>query len=296
MKVIIAKDSNKVGMKVAAEIINLLKVKKEAVLGLATGGTAEAVYPHLIKSYNKKEIDFKKVKTINLDEYKGLDGKNEQSYRYFMDKNLFEHVNIEKKNTFVPKGIGDKEKNLKEFNDKKIEHAEFGIKALFEDELITTFIDDRKYDNIIYKAIYNHNKFKIENDMNSKELLHCKIIRDADKLDNFRVKQKDKLEDMFPKIYNNETINYENISSKVYADFMKHKCIKVEDRKTIIDYWVCVIAFIFDLNFDISLQYIKEKNYIDILIDRIEYKNYDTKQKMEDIRKCTKEYIENKCN
>ena len=118
MKVIIAKDSNKVGMKVPAEIINLLKVKKDAVLGLATGGTAEAVYPHLIKSYNKKEIDFKKVKTINLDEYKGLDGKNEQSYRYFMDKNLFEHVNIEKKNTFVPKGIGDKEKNLKEFNDK----------------------------------------------------------------------------------------------------------------------------------------------------------------------------------
>ena len=118
MKVIIAKDSNKVGMKVAAEIINLLKVKKDAVLGLATGGTAEAVYPYLIKSYNKKEIDFKKVKTINLDEYKGLDGKNEQSYRYFMDKNLFEHVNIEKKNTFVPKGIGDKEKNLKEFNDK----------------------------------------------------------------------------------------------------------------------------------------------------------------------------------
>ena len=118
MKVIIAKDSNKVGMKVAAEIINLLKVKKDAVLGLATGGTAEAVYPHLIKSYNKKEIDFKKVKTINLDEYKGLDGKNEQSYRYFMDKNLFEHINIERKNTFVPKGIGDKEKNLKEFNDK----------------------------------------------------------------------------------------------------------------------------------------------------------------------------------
>ena len=118
MKVIVAKDGNKVGMKVAAEIINLLKVKKDAVLGLATGGTAEVVYPHLIKSYEKKEIDFKKVKTINLDEYKGLDGKNEQSYRYFMDKNLFEHVNIEKKNTFVPKGIGDKEKNLKEFNDK----------------------------------------------------------------------------------------------------------------------------------------------------------------------------------
>ena len=187
-------------------------------------------------------------------------------------------------------------KRFKEFNDKNIEHAEFGVKALLEDGLITQFIDDRSYNNIIYKAIYNHNKFKIENDVNSKELLHCKIIRDADKLDNFRVKQKDELEDIFPKIYNKETINYENISSKVYEDFMKHKCIKLEDRKTIIDYWVCVIAFIFDLNFDISLQYVKEKNYIDILIDRIEYKNYDTKQKMEDIRKCAKEYIENKCN
>ena len=118
LKLVIAKDANAVGKKVASEIINLLKEKKDAVLGLATGGTAEVVYPHVIKSYQKKEIDFKNVRTINLDEYKGLDGKNEQSYRYFMDTNLFNHVNIDKKNTFVPKGIGDKEKNLKEFNDK----------------------------------------------------------------------------------------------------------------------------------------------------------------------------------
>lgn len=126
--------------------------------------------------------------------------------------------------------------------------------------------------------------------------MHCKIIRDSDKLDNFRVKQEDKFEDMFPKIYNSETINYENISIKVYKDFMQHKCIKLEDRKTIIDYWVCVIAFIFDLNFNISLQYVKENKYIDILIDRIKYKNDSTKQKMDDIRKCAKEYIDDKCN
>ena len=182
-------------------------------------------------------------------------------------------------------------KKFSDFSDKKIEHAEFGVKVLFEDNLITKFIEDRKYDNIISKAIYNHNKFKIEDNLNDIELLHSKIIRDSDKIDNFRVKQYDKLEDMFPKIYNKETINYENISQKVYDDFMKHKCIKLEDRKTIIDYWVCVIAFIFDLNFDISLKYVKEKDYIDILIDRIEYRNNDTKQKMEDIRKCAKEYI-----
>ena len=103
------------------------------------------------------------------------------------------------------------------------------------------------------------------------------------------------MENIFPKIYNEKTINYENISTKVYENFMRHKCIKLDDRKTIVDYWVCVIAFIFDLNFDISLQYVKEKNYINTLIDRIQYKNSDTKQKMEDIRKCAKEYIGNRC-
>ena len=187
-------------------------------------------------------------------------------------------------------------KEFGEFNDKKIEHAEFGVKVLFDNGLIRNFINEDKYDSIIYKAIYNHNKYKIKKNLNEKELLHCRIIRDADKLDNFRVKEKDKIEDMFPKIYNENTINYETVSEKVYEDFIQHKCIKLEDRKTIIDYWVCVIAFIFDLNFNISLQYVKENNYIDVLVDRIEYKNKNTKQKMEDIRKCANKYIENRCN
>ncbi len=125
--------------------------------------------------------------------------------------------------------------------------------------------------------------------------MHCKIIRDSDKIDNFRVKEEEKFDDMFPKIYNDKTYNYETISENVYEDFMQQKCIKLEDRKTLIDYWVCVIAFIFDLNFNISLKYIKENNYIDILVDRIDYKNKDTKQKMEDIRICAKEYINDKC-
>ena len=200
-------------------------------------------------------------------------------------------LNLDKENIELAKIIAilhdigrfEQIKIYKEFNDKKIEHAEFGIKVLFEDNLIRKFVEDKKYDEIISKAIYNHNKFKIEDNLSDVELLHCKIIRDADKLDNFRVKQEDKMENIFPKIYNEKTINYENISTKVYEDFMRHKCIKLDDRKTIVDYWVCVIAFIFDLNFDISLQYVKEKNYINTLIDRIQYKNSDTKQKMEDI-------------
>lgn len=77
---------------------------------------------------------------------------------------------------------------------------------------------------------------------------------------------------MFPKIYDKKIINYENISQKVYEDFIKHKCIKVEDRKTIIDYQICVIAFIFDLNFDISLKYLQENNYIDIMLIELNIK------------------------
>ena len=177
------------------------------------------------------------------------------------------------------------------YDDKKLEHAKFGIITLFENGLIRKFIQEDKYDSIIKKAIYNHNKYEIEEELDDRELLHCKIIRDADKLDNFRVRENDKFEDMFPGIYNKDTINAETISPKVYNDFMNEKCIELKDRKTIIDYWVCVLAFIFDLNYDISLKYVKDKNYIDILIDRINYENRDTKVKMEEIRKCAKNYI-----
>ena len=62
---------------------------------------------------------------------------------------------------------------------------------MFQNNLIRKFIDDDKYDEIISKAIYNHNKYKIQEGLNEIELLQCKIIRDADKLDNFRVKEKD---------------------------------------------------------------------------------------------------------
>ena len=226
-------------------------------------------------------------------------------------KHTYEVVN---KSEYIAKGLGLNQENIelakliallhdigrfeqvKQTNDfldsNDFEHANYGVKVLFEDNLIRKFIENNKYDNIIKKAIYNHNKYKIEENLNDAELLHSKIIRDADKLDNFRVKETEHFSNIFPSKYNPKTINFESISPKVYNDFMSQKCIKLEDRQTQIDFWVCVIAFIFDLNFNISLKYIKQNNYIDILIDRIEYKNNDTKQKMEDIRKCAKEYLE----
>lgn len=183
-------------------------------------------------------------------------------------------------------------KQTNDFSDTKgFDHADYGVKVLFEKGMIRKFIEDSQYDELIKIAIYNHNKYKIENGLDSRELLHSKIIRDSDKIDNFRVKEKDRFEDMFPTTYNPDTINYEAISPKVYEDFLNYKCIKLEDRKTQIDFWICIIAFIFDLNFSISLDYIRDNNYVDILIDRIEYKNVDTKEKMENVRECAKHYL-----
>lgn len=92
--------SHKAANIIAAVVIN----KPDCVLGLATGSSPVGTYKELIK-YNKAgDIDFSKVTSVNLDEYVGLDGTNDQSYRYFMNDNLFDHVNIDKSRTFVPNG------------------------------------------------------------------------------------------------------------------------------------------------------------------------------------------------
>lgn len=252
-------------------------------------------------------INFKKAQEIfkeYLKQYNLEDGsiKLKITHTYEVVKNseyIAKGLGLDEKNVELAKLIAllhdigrfEQIKETQEFNDDKLKHAEFGVKVLFDNNLIRKFIEDEQYDTIIYKAILNHDKYKIEEGLNANEILHCKIIRDADKLDNFRVKEKDNLKDMFPRIFNEKNINFEEISLKVYQDFMNCQCIKLSDRKTIIDYWVCVLAFIFDLNFDISYQYVKEKNYIDKLIDRIEYKNKDTKEKMEQIRECAKEFL-----
>ena len=89
----------------AANIISAqVIIKPNSVLGLATGSTPIGTYKQLIKWYEKGDIDFSKVTTVNLDEYVGLDGTNEQSYRYFMNHNFFDHINIDLANTYVPNG------------------------------------------------------------------------------------------------------------------------------------------------------------------------------------------------
>lgn len=89
----------------AANIISAqVIIKPNCVLGLATGSSPLGTYKQLINWYNKGDIDFSRVISVNLDEYVGLDGSDHQSYRYFMDENFFHHININPTNTFVPNG------------------------------------------------------------------------------------------------------------------------------------------------------------------------------------------------
>ncbi len=104
MKIIIGSEQE-IAKKAAQQYVDLLAKKPDAVLGGATGSTPLGLYAELVKLNKEGVISFKNVKTFNLDEYVGLDGNHDQSYRYFMNKNLFEQVDIDLANTHVPSGI-----------------------------------------------------------------------------------------------------------------------------------------------------------------------------------------------
>lgn len=104
MKIIRAKDYKDMSRKAANIISAQVIMKPNCVLGLATGGTPVGTYEQLIEWYNKGDIDFSEVTTINLDEYRGLPREHDQSYWYFMHKNLFDSINVQPDRINVPNG------------------------------------------------------------------------------------------------------------------------------------------------------------------------------------------------
>ncbi len=105
--------------KIVAEIIrDIVKEKPDAKLGLATGDTPVPIYRSLVEMNRAGQVDFSRVHTVNLDEYCGLPPEHPQSYRYFMDHHLFQHINIPQENTFVAAGCGNEERNAAELEEK----------------------------------------------------------------------------------------------------------------------------------------------------------------------------------
>lgn len=107
MKIIVTKNYEELSKVAANEMAETIKSNPKAILGLATGGSPIGMYKELIRMNKEGEIDFSTITTVNLDEYIGLSGEHTQSYRYFMNDNLFNHINIDKKNTYVPNGLAE---------------------------------------------------------------------------------------------------------------------------------------------------------------------------------------------
>lgn len=117
MRIIKASNYNEMSRCAANIIAAQITLKPDSVLGLATGSTPIGTYKLLVESYQQGNLDFSKVRSVNLDEYCGLDGSHDQSYRYFMNTNLFNHVNIDMANTNVPNGIAtDLEQECKRYD------------------------------------------------------------------------------------------------------------------------------------------------------------------------------------
>lgn len=117
MKIIKAKDYNDMSRKAANIISAQVIMKPNCVLGLATGSTPIGTYAQLVEWYQKGDLDFSEVTTVNLDEYKGLTRDNDQSYYYFMNDNLFSKVNINLNRTFLPDGMEpDSDKACADYN------------------------------------------------------------------------------------------------------------------------------------------------------------------------------------
>ena len=129
MKVIVCENYEAVS-KTGADIMEkVIREKPDCTIGLATGSSPVGMYKELARRCKEGGLDFSRVHSVNLDEYVGLEPTHDQSYRYFMDDNLFNHINIDKANTYVAKGVGDAEENLKEFN-AVLDKADIDIQVL----------------------------------------------------------------------------------------------------------------------------------------------------------------------
>jgi glucosamine-6-phosphate deaminase len=103
---------------VAKEITDAVKANPKLVLGLSTGSSPIEVYKAMVRDHNENRTSYKGVTTFNLDEYVGLEPSDKNSYRHFMNEQLFDHIDIPREQTHVPVGIGDVEENCKQYEEK----------------------------------------------------------------------------------------------------------------------------------------------------------------------------------
>lgn len=170
----------------------------------------------------------------------------------------------------------------------KIDHGDLGVEILQNNSYIRKFIYEEKYDSIILKAIKNHNKFKIEESLNEKELLFARIIRDADKLDIFF----EGAEMFWNKSEEVNEISDSKISDQIFNDFRDNRSIDRKDIKTKLDGIINFIGLLYDINFKYDFEVIKKEDYINKILDKFNIKDVTTSSQINEVRKIANKYIE----
>ena len=186
-------------------------------------------------------------------------------------------------------GRFEQEKMYNTFKDhESIDHGDLGVDILEKENYIRKYIVENKYDNIILKAIKNHNKLYIEDGLTKQELLFSKIVRDADKLDIFY----EGVELFWTYKEEIEEINKSKLSSKAIETFNKNNLMDKKDIITEADGILNFIGFMFDINFKYDFEIIKKQNYINKILDKFEFTDEFTANQMKNARIIANEYIE----
>lgn len=181
-------------------------------------------------------------------------------------------------------------KRFDSFMPDTMNHAEYGAELLFgEEKMIRRFVPEDTFDDLIREAISRHSDFRLEGIQDERTLLHAKLIRDADKLDNCRVKLEESLDILLGAP--GEDAGKELISPKVWESCLRKESVLSADRRTKMDYWISYMAQYFDINFRETFDIIKENNYNRRIADRLHYEQKDTADKVEILVKMLEEFM-----
>lgn len=159
-----------------------------------------------------------------------------------------------------------------------VNHALLGIEILKEQNFLREFNSDPAADTFILTAIRNHNRFQLEEGLSARERMFCQIIRDADKIDIFRVNQTNSTNALF--MCEESEMRQSYISDAVFQDMFMHTSILSEKRKTPADILLSHAALVYDMVFSYTLQTVVKKNYIALLLHRYSFEQEDTTKKI----------------
>lgn len=181
-------------------------------------------------------------------------------------------------------------KRFNSFEADTMDHATYGVKVLFEEGMIRQFIEEDTWDDVIRTAIAKHSDYELTGITDERTLLHARLIRDADKLDNCRVKLEASIEAMLG--VSEETAGEGLISPKVWESCLRRESVLSADRQVPVDYWVSYLAQYYDINFSETCEIIEEEDYITRIAERIHYKEQDTRDRIRILTEDLKRYLE----